>query len=137
MALENDEIRRTNVERRSKHECANDSDHGAAFAFVIRFRNSFVICHSQRSASIGSTLRSELLHMNASATGAEDHWFATAIDRAFEMVASDFAADRYRQVAGHPAAGRGGVEIERGILREMHGHPAAGCSQFHFIGQRR
>src|SRR5206468_5466555 len=46
MALENDEIRRTNVERKSKHECANNSDHGAAFAFVIRFRNSFVIGNS-------------------------------------------------------------------------------------------
>src|SRR5207302_8568533 len=103
----------------------------------LGFRNSFVICHSQRSTSIGSTLRSEFLHMNASATGAEDHWFAAAIDWAFEMVASDFAADRYRQVAGHPAAGRGGVKIERGILREMHGNPAAGCSQFHFIGQWR
>src|SRR6266436_5003669 len=46
MALENDEIRRTNVERRSKHECANNSDHGAAFAFVIRFRNSFAVGNS-------------------------------------------------------------------------------------------
>jgi len=53
--------------------------------------------------------------MDAAATAAEDHGFPAAVNRAFEMVASDFAADRYRQVAGHPAAGRGGVEIERGI----------------------
>src|SRR5437899_6062597 len=46
MAFENDEIRRTNVERKSNHECANNSDHGAAFASVIRFRNSFVIGNS-------------------------------------------------------------------------------------------
>jgi len=56
--------------------------------------------------------------------------FPPPFNRAFEMVASDFAADRYRQVAGHPAAGRGGVEIERGILREKYGTPPPDVPSF-------
>src|SRR5207248_10448302 len=89
----------------------------------LGFRNSFVICHSQRSASIGSTLRSEFLHMDAAATAAEDHGLPAAVNRAFEMVASDFAADRYRQVAGHPAAGCAGTESKPRILRNVDGNP--------------
>ena len=61
MALDNDEIQMTNVERMSKHECPECSGSFAGSAFVIGIlkffhHSDFVIRHSYLSASIGSTL---------------------------------------------------------------------------------
>src|SRR5206468_8322700 len=60
-ALENDEIRMTNVERMSKHQCPNGCGLLTVLAFVIGisdlFRHwEFIIRHSYLSASIGSIL---------------------------------------------------------------------------------
>jgi len=46
MARDNDEIRMTNVERMTKHECPKSSGSFAGFAFVIG--NSSFVIHASR-----------------------------------------------------------------------------------------
>src|ERR1043166_4846809 len=58
--MENDEIRMTNDEKMTKPECQTGPHQAAGFVFVIGISDflrhwTFVIRHSHRSASIGST----------------------------------------------------------------------------------